>query len=123
MNGAGPHEGRVEVFHDGEWGTVCDDLWDDTDAAVVCRSLGFDSGEALEDNEFGEGTGPIWMDQVECNGTEWSLEQCRRNDWGEEDCYHFEDAGVICCECHIDNQHQKSPYRWLSARLQYLHVR
>ena len=99
MNGAGSHEGRVEVFHDGEWGTVCDDEWDDRDADVVCRSLGFDSGEALDDNEFGSGTGTIWMDQVECNGYETSLDQCPRNDWGVEDCSHYEDAGVICSEC------------------------
>ena len=102
VNGRGPYEGRVEVFHDGEWGTVCDDLWDDRDADVVCRSLGYDTGEALGyNNDFGDGTGTIWMDQVECDGSEASLEQCERNNWGDNDCDHFEDAGVICCEWHI----------------------
>lgn len=50
-------EGRVEAFNGAEWGTVCDDSWDQTDADVVCRQLGFTNGaeRATVAAEFGQG--------------------------------------------------------------------
>ncbi|XP_071490894.1 scavenger receptor cysteine-rich domain-containing protein DMBT1-like [Diadema antillarum] len=90
-------EGRVEILHDGEWGTVCDDYWDIDDANVVCRSLGFESAvEAFSEAVFGEGTGRILLDDVECSGTESSIVRCPRSDFGDHNCHHYEDAGVQC---------------------------
>uniref|UniRef100_A0A673ISM7 Si:dkey-21h14.10 n=1 Tax=Sinocyclocheilus rhinocerous TaxID=307959 RepID=A0A673ISM7_9TELE len=90
--------GRVEVLHDGQWGTVCDVGWDLPDAAVVCRELG--CGEALsapKSAHFGEGSGPIWISDLVCTGSESTLMNCRLIGWGIE-ANHAEDAGVICSD-------------------------
>ncbi|XP_071828206.1 scavenger receptor cysteine-rich domain-containing group B protein-like isoform X2 [Apostichopus japonicus] len=94
VDGPNNSSGRVEVFF-GKWGTVCDDYWDILDALVVCCELGFDGaleapGEAL----FGEGIGIIRLDEVNCSGSETSLIDC--NYQTMHDCFHFEDAGVVC---------------------------
>ncbi|XP_073693836.1 antigen WC1.1-like [Garra rufa] len=89
--------GRVEVLHRDQWGTVCDDAWDMTDAAVVCREL--DCGEpvdALGDAHFGPGSGPIWISVVLCTGSESTLKNCMTPGRDEHDCDHSKDAGVIC---------------------------
>ena len=95
--GGSKNEGRVEVYYNGEWGTICDDNWGFDDARVVCRQLGFPDAEAaLKDAEFGSGTGSILLDNVNCDGDESSLFSCSYKGWGVHNCDHSEDAGVRC---------------------------
>lgn len=97
VNGLGPHEGRVEVYHNGQWGTVCDDFWSNNDAAVLCRQLGYERALAVHREAFfGEGTGPIWYDNLFCTGSEATLNECPHNGIGVHNCGHNEDAGVTC---------------------------
>ena len=101
-----PGFGRVEINYNGTWGTVCDDNWDIKDATVVCRMLGFKYAWTAiafgvlvtEQNGDFYGTGPIWLDDVNCKGNESSLSECSHNGWLVHNCDHLEDAGVLCSD-------------------------
>ncbi|TKC38048.1 hypothetical protein EI555_005744 [Monodon monoceros] len=91
--------GRLEVLHGSSWGSVCDDDWDVVDANVVCRQLG--CGLALpvpRPLAFGQGRGPILLDNVECRGQEAALSECGSRGWGVHNCFHYEDVAVLCDE-------------------------
>ena len=97
VGGTNKSEGRVEIFYNNEWGTVCDDIWDLRDATVVCRQLGYPVAiRRVLHAGFGEGTGRIWLDDVACAGNESNLNECAKTAWGVTNCNHGEDAGVIC---------------------------
>ena len=98
VGGARDNEGRVEVYHRGEWGTVCDDGWSITDANVVCRQLGYDRATSIAPGSatFGAGSGPIHYDNVACRGSETRLADCSHRGIGVHDCSHSKDAGVVC---------------------------
>ncbi|XP_042308854.1 deleted in malignant brain tumors 1 protein-like isoform X2 [Sceloporus undulatus] len=117
VNGSNPCSGRVEVFHNEKWGTVCDAGWDLQDAEVVCREL--NCGHALKASggaSFGRGTGPIWLKRVNCTGREESLRQCSKLLWGEHNCDHSHDASVECAELRLVNG--SNPF---SGRVEVLH--
>ncbi|MCY4388890.1 MAG: leucine-rich repeat domain-containing protein [Desulfurellaceae bacterium] len=85
--------GRLEVYRAGQWGTVCDDRFTNDTAGVACRQLGYTSGTFYQ---AGGGSGPIWLDSVECEGDEARLADCDHDGWGIHDCSHNEDVGVSC---------------------------
>ena len=111
-------KGRLEVWRGGEWGTVCDDGFEDDDARVVCKTLGLAGGEkfsswsgygvgAIDSNSVASerelgvaGSGRIWLESIDCKGTESSLFYCPRvantTNWGKHDCQHQEDVFVTC---------------------------
>ena len=97
VGGSGSWEGRVEVYYNNIWGTICDDSWDIYDARVVCRQLGFFGAVSAPGSaRFGAGSGQIWLDDVACLGSESSILYCGHNGWGSHNCGHSEDASVIC---------------------------
>ena len=115
VDGADSSEGRVEICYNNEWGTVCDQIWDDSDAGVVCRQLGLNStgmltaqycrsnvflhlvgSVSLRGASFGQGTGRIWLSNVQCTGSERRLSNCTTIFNGTGSCSHAQDAGVRC---------------------------
>ncbi|XP_066275077.1 uncharacterized protein [Branchiostoma lanceolatum] len=98
VGGASANEGRVEIrLGNGGWGTICDDGFDIEDANVICRQLGYGSAKSYHGSAFfGQGTGPIWLDEVECVGDEESLQDCSSDEWNQHNCGHSEDVGVVC---------------------------
>lgn len=85
--------GRVEIYHDNLWGTLCDSLWDDLDAIVACRMLGFKNGTMYKVPRNENQLGPGLMDFIDCVGYEDSLLDCPLVEWESQNC---EDAGVRC---------------------------
>ena len=96
-------EGLLQVYHESQWGTVCDDRWTFLDAEVACKQLGFSGADAarLADSthlldDAWSSTVPIWMDNVKCSGSEAKLASCAFRGWRESNCNHFEDVVLRC---------------------------
>ena len=99
VGGSTSRQGRVEIWYNSQWNTVCDDSWDISDANVVCRQLGYRGAVAAHHSaHFGQGSGQILLDDLECTGREGSLLECSHRGLNSHNCGHLEDASVTC-EC------------------------
>ena len=95
------NEGRVEVYHEGKWGTICNDYWGLKEATVVCRMLDYSAAVKVVRVAYKyygrvNSSFPIWMDNVKCRGDEQTIAACRHRGWNVHNCNHNEDAGIVC---------------------------
>lgn len=99
VGGRQSNEGRVQMFYNNQWGSVCNHEWDFNDARVACRQLGYaDALKAINTPEYGNRTYeevPI-VDNVHCHGNEPGLEFCDNVGFGDIICRINETAGVVC---------------------------
>lgn len=103
IGGPDSSAGRVEVYQDSFWGSVCNKGWSLNESHVVCHELGFTDGAVLTSDYrlFGFGGGQIKLGSVTCNGNESLINDCL-NDTDTSDCTHTNDVGVVCqskCIC------------------------
>ena len=105
VDGKTENEGRLEIYHDGKWGTIVDDYWTDVESDVACRQLGYDAGSVGNSGRFLEShfrkaasDVPIWLDDMNCTGDENRLVNCEHPPWGEHNARgdHKEDVGLRC---------------------------
>ena len=110
--------GRLEIFVNGEWGTICNDYFDLTDASVACKQLGYSGAirfgssgnegyatiyimqcaclNCIRHYRFNSGSGQIWLDDLHCTATDITLLSCRHREIGTHNCGHYEDIAVFC---------------------------
>ncbi len=124
--GPGSNEGRIEVYHEGTWGIVCDDTYVESQRValvnIVCRQLGFTgTGHQWIGNAgstYGHGSGIFIMDDVQCTGSEDTLIQCPFLGWRKHNCGTSETLAVRCMPGTGDIRVTGGPGHGMEGRLQ-----
>ncbi|XP_063961116.1 scavenger receptor cysteine-rich domain-containing group B protein-like [Lytechinus pictus] len=99
IGGHTTYEGNVEVrLRNGSvWGAICDDSWDEQDAELACRTLGFQGSLGATSNSFfGDTSDEYHLDEVRCKGGESDIFECSHLPFGHHNCEEGEIAGVHC---------------------------
>ena len=96
VGGVDDTKGRVEICHNNEWETVCDDSWSESDGMVACHQLGLSFKAVTTDQSYGQGTGQTWTGNVSCTGSEARLIDCIQNGFDSHNCPRGEGAGLVC---------------------------
>ena len=97
--GSTSYEGRIEVFLDGQWGTVCSTEEITTaEAATLCISLGFGPPQSVVSGAlYGDSADvPILVDSLVCQGAKDHFTECRVSRNKGLSCTHDNDIGIIC---------------------------
>ena len=120
-------QGRVELFYNGTWGTVCGSNWKLRDANVVCHQLGFEGAQSAlirTQTVFGRGKGNIWYFQLRCIGNENSLTDCGQGVWYYSSycSSHFNDAGVAGVVCRTGTKSYKTVNLFILFCQKFYHV-
>lgn len=112
MDNSAPNAGRVEVYYNNYWRSICDTNWDLKNAHVICRMLGYNQGAIAAIQGF-QGSDDFWLSGVNCTGNETTIENCRNLKWGKRNCATNSRAGVVCKSgtCHARFVQDKISFR------------
>ncbi|CAC5364415.1 unnamed protein product [Mytilus coruscus] len=110
-NGNSSFEGRLEVKHNGHWGNVCATGFDENDAKVVCRMLGFETRQVdlINYQQPGHGQGQIHLSNVACDGHEKDIKACASVQWNTQ-CTQNDFVEIWCYATEIRLVNGKSPF-------------
>lgn len=104
--GKSKNEGRLEVYFNGEWGSVCNRNWGSWSGVIACKDLGFVGlakvTTASHYTYLGSEDSPIWLEGVRCSESHSRIRDCPHEPFGYQPCSHDDDVGLVCSGKHAD---------------------